>query len=186
MGHRLARQSSRCATNLDVVHAVNAFRATFPAALTKSLRDGLRSVGADGVQFVGSNVFDDERATGSAPDRRQGRIVGRSERVVRVEACCRSMLVVCSTRTTYVVEPSWRSDRRRQRWGPAQCRSVPTWVSVELAEERFGGLDDDFRHLDVGAVDDGGRVVGDEAAQLVQLELPLAEQSFEDCQHVND
>ena len=59
-------------------------------------------------------------------------------------------------------------------------------MSVELAKEGFGGLDDHFGHFDVGPIDHGGRAVSDQAAELMQLQLPLAKQSFEHGHDVND
>ena len=57
---------------------------------------------------------------------------------------------------------------------------------MELTKEGFGGLDDHFGHFDVGPINHGGRAVSDQAAELVQLQLALAKQSFEHCHDVND
>lgn len=55
-----------------------------------------------------------------------------------------------------------------------------------MAEKGCSGLDDYFGHLDVSPIDGAGGSIGDEVTHLVQLQITLAEQSFEDGEDVYD
>ena len=64
--------------------------------------------------------------------------------------------------------------------------SIGPVVSVELAKQRCRRLDDNLGHFNVRVVDERRGSVGHQAAQLVQLQVALAQQSFEHGQDVND